>query len=252
MKTTRRRVVLGSAAGLSLAAIGLPNLATAQTTTLKISHQFPGGTLTEGDFRDRLCRKFAAEVDREDQRRAQVRGLSRLVAGEGELAVRARCARARSTCRWCRCPMRAAKCAETNIGLMPGLVTSYEQAYKWKNGEVGKLLSTFLARQGHRARHLDLAGRRRREPRQAAGRARRREGHEGPRRQPRNGHDPQGRRRLGAVAAVERDLRGDADRRDGRRHDVVDQPHLVPAGGSVEGADHRRASMRTGSCSSRS
>ena len=48
MKTTRRRVVLGSAAGLSLAAIGLPNLATAQTTTLKISHQFPGGTLTEG------------------------------------------------------------------------------------------------------------------------------------------------------------------------------------------------------------
>ena len=48
MKITRRRVVLGSAAGLSLATMGLPNLAAAQTTTLKISHQFPGGTLTEG------------------------------------------------------------------------------------------------------------------------------------------------------------------------------------------------------------
>ena len=31
---------------------------------LKISHQFPGGTLTEGDFRDRLCRKFAVEVEK--------------------------------------------------------------------------------------------------------------------------------------------------------------------------------------------
>ena len=28
---------------------------------LKVSHQFPGGTLEEGDFRDRICRKFAAQ-----------------------------------------------------------------------------------------------------------------------------------------------------------------------------------------------
>ena len=94
-------------------------------------------------------------------------------------------------------------------------------------------------RQGRRHRHLDLAGGRRRQPQQAAGHARRRQGHEGARRQPRDGHDVQGRRRLGAVAAVERDLRGDADRRDGRGADVVDQPHLVPPGGSVEGADQR-------------
>src|SRR6201992_750375 len=31
-------------------------------TTLKISHQFPGGTIDKGDFRDRLCRTFAEEV----------------------------------------------------------------------------------------------------------------------------------------------------------------------------------------------
>jgi TRAP-type C4-dicarboxylate transport system substrate-binding protein len=37
---------------------------------------------------------------------------------------------------------------ETNIGLMPGLVTSYEQAYSWKNAEVGKLLAQILADKG--------------------------------------------------------------------------------------------------------
>ena len=31
---------------------------------LKISHQFPGGTITEGDFRDRLCRMFAVEIEK--------------------------------------------------------------------------------------------------------------------------------------------------------------------------------------------
>ena len=38
--------------------------------------------------------------------------------------------------------------AETNIGLMPGLVTSYEQAYSWKNAEVGKLLTQAMAEKG--------------------------------------------------------------------------------------------------------
>jgi TRAP-type C4-dicarboxylate transport system substrate-binding protein len=33
--------------------------------TLKISHQFPGGTPEQGDFRDRLCRQFAAAVERQ-------------------------------------------------------------------------------------------------------------------------------------------------------------------------------------------
>jgi hypothetical protein len=32
--------------------------------TLKISYQFPGGTIDEVDFRDRLCQKFAAELEK--------------------------------------------------------------------------------------------------------------------------------------------------------------------------------------------
>ena len=45
-------------------------IGTAQAaTTLKISHQFPGGTIDNGDFRDRLCRVFAAEVSQAHRRR---------------------------------------------------------------------------------------------------------------------------------------------------------------------------------------
>jgi TRAP-type C4-dicarboxylate transport system substrate-binding protein len=37
---------------------------------------------------------------------------------------------------------------ETNIGLMPGLVTSYEQSAAWKNAAVGKELTKILAEKG--------------------------------------------------------------------------------------------------------
>ena len=36
----------------------------ADAKTLKISHQFPGGTSDKGDFRDRLTRKFAQDVEK--------------------------------------------------------------------------------------------------------------------------------------------------------------------------------------------
>ena len=147
MKITRRRVVLGSAAGLSLATMGLPNLAAAQTTTLKISHQFPGGTLTEGDFRDRLCRKFAAEVA------AKTNGALKfeVYPGSSLMKVNSQFAALRKgALDLSLVPLSYAggEVAETNIGLMPGLVTSYEQAYKWKNGEVGKMLTAFLEDKG--------------------------------------------------------------------------------------------------------
>jgi TRAP-type C4-dicarboxylate transport system substrate-binding protein len=38
--------------------------------------------------------------------------------------------------------------AELNIGLMPGVVTSYEQGMAWKKAEVGKLLADVLADKG--------------------------------------------------------------------------------------------------------
>ena len=127
--------------------MGLPNLAAAQTTTLKISHQFPGGTLTEGDFRDRLCRKFAAEVT------AKTNGALKfeVYPGSSLMKVNSQFAALRKgALDLSLVPLSYAggEVAETNIGLMPGLVTSYEQAYKWKNGEVGKMLTAFLEDKG--------------------------------------------------------------------------------------------------------
>src|SRR5215467_3025686 len=60
---SRRNVLSGALAAPALiASARLGSLAAAQT--LKISHQFPGGTIDEGDFRDRLCRKFGAELEK--------------------------------------------------------------------------------------------------------------------------------------------------------------------------------------------
>ena len=57
-----RRAVIQAVAGA--AATPFAAGAMAQDGTLKISHQFPGGTLAEGDFRDRLCRRFAADIEK--------------------------------------------------------------------------------------------------------------------------------------------------------------------------------------------
>src|SRR5438034_9130127 len=62
MNRSRRRLLAGSLAFVPLALAGMR--AQAPSTTLKISHQFPGGTIDSGDFRDRLVRKFAQEVEK--------------------------------------------------------------------------------------------------------------------------------------------------------------------------------------------
>jgi hypothetical protein len=57
---TRRNLVISALAAPAILRFG-PAWA---ITTLKISHQFPGGSSEAGDFRDRLCRIFAAEVEK--------------------------------------------------------------------------------------------------------------------------------------------------------------------------------------------
>jgi hypothetical protein len=61
MAMTRREWIAGLAAAGTLP---ITTGAWAQAGTLKISHQFPGGTINEGDFRDRLCRRFAADIEK--------------------------------------------------------------------------------------------------------------------------------------------------------------------------------------------
>src|SRR5258706_13883711 len=57
---TRRHVLASALAAPAILRLGTGTAHAA--TTLKISHQFPGGTIEKGDFRDRLCRMFAQEV----------------------------------------------------------------------------------------------------------------------------------------------------------------------------------------------
>lgn len=45
-------------------------------------------------------------------------------------------------------PYAGGEVQETNIGLMPGLVTNYEQGAAWKSGEVGKMLTKILEDKG--------------------------------------------------------------------------------------------------------
>lgn len=121
--------------------------ASADTKILKINHQFPGGTEDEGDFRDRLVRKFAAEVERrtDGELKFEIYPSSSLVktmsqfpalqSGELDMSV---------------LPLSYAGSIvpEASLGLMPALVTSYEQGLRWKNAPIGKEWTKLLEGKG--------------------------------------------------------------------------------------------------------
>ena len=144
MTITRRALVQGAAvAGLA----PLSTLSQAQQGTLKISHQFPGGTLTEGDFRDRLCRRFAADVEKRSNGalKAAVYPGSSLMKTNAQFSALRKGALDLSLV-----PLSYAggEVPETNIGLMPALVPNYEVGKAWKTGKVGKLLAKTLDDKG--------------------------------------------------------------------------------------------------------
>ena len=85
-------------------------LAQAQPKVIKISHQFPGGTIDEGDFRDRLCRKFAAEVEKRTNGELKFEIYPAASLMKTMPQFKAPVAPAPSTCPSIRWPMPAAKC----------------------------------------------------------------------------------------------------------------------------------------------
>jgi TRAP-type transport system periplasmic protein len=146
MPLSRRRFVLSASATVPLLLWGRGAGAQA-VTTLKISHQFPGGSDTEGDFRDRLCRKFASEVEKRTNGgiKSQVYAGSSLMKTNAQFSALRKGALDLSLF---PLPYAGGEVQETNIGLMPGLVPSYEQAAQWKNAEVGKMITQLLAEKG--------------------------------------------------------------------------------------------------------
>lgn len=142
----KRRNVLQGLTLVPLAAALSPLTARAQTV-LKISHQFPGGTLEEGDFRDRLCRMFAAEV----QKRSNGSLKFEIYPGSSLMKTNAQFSSMRKgALDLSLVPLSYAggEVPEVNIGLMPGLVPSYEVGAAWKNAEVGKELNKILLDKG--------------------------------------------------------------------------------------------------------
>src|SRR4051812_43093676 len=145
MRSTRRSFIrtAGAAAALGLA----PALRAQGVSQLKISHQFPSSTLVDGDFRDRLCRRFAAEVEKRTNGalKASVYAGSSLMKTNAQFSALRKGALDMSLV-----PLSYAggEVAETNIGLMPALVPSYEQGAAWKTADVGKQLAKLMDEKG--------------------------------------------------------------------------------------------------------
>jgi TRAP-type transport system periplasmic protein len=143
MTISRRHILVGAvAAPAVIAAARLGNAAPARM--LKISHQFPGGTITEGDFRDRLCLTFAAELEKRTggELGGQVYPNSSLMKTIPQYSAVRQGALDLSLY-----PISYAggELPELNIGLMPGLVSSYKQGAAWKTSQIGQKFSALLA-----------------------------------------------------------------------------------------------------------
>jgi TRAP-type C4-dicarboxylate transport system substrate-binding protein len=140
-----RRAFVGGAA-ISLAA---PSVLRAQTParTLKISHQFQGGAIDQGDFRDRLCRKFAAAVEQRTggELKFEIYPGSTLMKAMAQFPALRKGALDLSLC---PLPYAGAEIPAMNLGLMPLLVTTYEQGAKWKDAPVGQSLSRIAEDKG--------------------------------------------------------------------------------------------------------
>src|SRR3954454_22320894 len=142
MTFNRRQIVGGALAAPAVIAASRLGFA-APATMLKISHQFPGGTIDEGDFRDRVCLKFAAELEKRTNGAigAQVYPNSSLMKTIPQFSAIRKGALDLS---FYPISYAGGEFPELNIGLMPGLVSSYQQGAAWKNSPVGQKFASFL------------------------------------------------------------------------------------------------------------
>ncbi len=144
MKLSRRHVVGGLVAAPAL--IGLPGRASA-ATTLKISHQFPGGTIEQGDFRDRFCRIFARDVEKRTNGalKFEIYANSSLMKTNAQFSALRKGALDLSLY---PLPYAGGEVHACNLGLMPCLVTSYEHGALWKKAPVGQAITKILEEKG--------------------------------------------------------------------------------------------------------
>jgi TRAP-type C4-dicarboxylate transport system substrate-binding protein len=144
----RRTILQGTCAtGLSGLLPLTQHAGAVEPKLLKISHQFPGGTIDKGDFRDRLTRKFAQDVEKltSGALKFEIYPNSSLMKTVAQFsAVR------KAALDLTLYPLAYAggEVQEVNIGLMPCMVTSYEQGLAWKKAEIGRELTKLLEAKG--------------------------------------------------------------------------------------------------------
>ena len=140
-----RRAALGMLAAPALLRSAVARAADARV--IKISHQFPGGTIDQGDFRDRMVRRFAAAV----QEKTGGSLSFEIYPGSSLMKTVAQfSALRRGALDMTLYPLAYAggEVPEVNIGLMPCLVTSYAQGLAWKKAPIGQELEALLDKRG--------------------------------------------------------------------------------------------------------
>src|SRR5579859_152833 len=146
MQIARRTVLTGLIAAPAIIAASRRSLA-ADAKVLKISHQFPGGTIDQGDFRDRMVRLFAQEVEKKTNGalKFEIYPGSSLMKTNSQLSALRKGALDLSLY-----PLAYAggEVQEVNIGLMPCLVTSYDQGLAWKRAKIGQDLAAAVEKKG--------------------------------------------------------------------------------------------------------
>jgi TRAP-type C4-dicarboxylate transport system substrate-binding protein len=147
MNRTRRNILRGLAAVPALTAVGRHGFAADAPRVLKISHQFPASQGDDGDFRDRLARKFAADVEKRTngELKFEIYPSSSLVKTFSQFGALRKGALDMSVL-----PLAygGGEVPEVNLGLMPTLVTSYDQGLRWKTQAVGKEFTRIVEDKG--------------------------------------------------------------------------------------------------------
>ena len=142
MNRNFRYVILTAIFGGCAVLLTAPAIA-AGPMTLKVSHQFPANT----DFRDVLARKFADQVEKETggALKFQIYPGSSLFKAKQQFDALSDGSLDMSVY-----PLAysGGKLPETNITLMPALITSYKQAYDWDKADIGKWLRKYLEDHG--------------------------------------------------------------------------------------------------------
>ena len=142
---SRRSALAGLVA--APAVLGLSRRALAAPKTLKISHQFPGGTTESGDFRDRLCRRFAADVGKRTggELNFEIYPNSSLMKTFAQFSALRKAALDFSLY---PTSYAGGEVPELNLTFMPAIVTTYAQGFAWKKSEIGREMTSLLESKG--------------------------------------------------------------------------------------------------------